>query len=56
MWLWFGCGWVGDVFLVCGGRGMGWVGLGVFHLDGFRGVGGGFVGSLFWREGSGGAV
>jgi len=43
---------VGDVFLVCGGRGRGWDGLGVFPFDGFRGVGGGFVGRLFWREGN----
>ena len=57
-----GCGfggWVGGwvmccvVFLVCGGRGMGWSGLGVFPFDGFRGVGVGFVGRLFWREGNG---
>ncbi len=32
---------------------MGWSGLGVFPFDGFRGVGVGFVGRLFWREGNG---
>lgn len=42
------------MFLVYGGKGRGWVGLGVFPLDGFRGVGVGFVGRLFWREGMGG--
>jgi len=52
------CGWVGDVFGMwrtgdgLGWVGVGWGGLGVFPLDGFRGVGDGFVGRLFWREGN----